>query len=44
MNSRTTKNGQMKEVNEKALRYGDFFALFLGTFNFILYLCKQKKE
>jgi hypothetical protein len=29
MNSRTTKNGQMKEVNEKALRYGVFLPFFL---------------
>jgi hypothetical protein len=39
MNSRTTKNGQMKEVNEKALCYGDFFALFLGGFKINCYLC-----
>ena len=39
MNSRTTKNGQMKEVNEKALRYGDFFVLFLGGFKTNCYLC-----
>ena len=32
MNSRTTKNGQMKEINEKALRHGNFFCPFSWWF------------